>query len=81
MLSRLTSWIKRLRGQPEPAADEPEVPYAHLGESHSAHAGDNDPDDLHRGRRRIKETFTNHWDLDYLPRDEVERILEEKNKR
>jgi len=30
---------------------------------------------LHPGKRRIKEVFTSHWDLDYLPRDEVDRIL------
>lgn len=32
---------------------------------------------LHPGKRRIKEVFTSHWDLDYLPRDEVDRILRE----
>ena len=30
---------------------------------------------LHRGRRRIKESYTSHWDLDYLPRKEVDGIL------
>jgi len=30
---------------------------------------------LHVGRRRIKESYTSHWDLDYLPRKEVEEIL------
>lgn len=32
---------------------------------------------LHPGRRRLKENYTSHWDLDYLPRDEVQRLLEE----
>ncbi len=41
---------------------------------HPAHEGDT-PEDLHRGRHRIKETFTSHWDLDYLPRDELEKQL------
>ncbi len=38
---------------------------------HPAHEGET-PDDLHRGRHRIKETFTSHWDLDYMPREELE---------
>lgn len=32
---------------------------------------------LHPGRRRIKENYTSHWDLDYLPMAEVDKILEE----
>lgn len=32
---------------------------------------------LHPGRRRLKENYTSHWDLDYLPRQEVERLTEE----
>ncbi|MCK0154681.1 hypothetical protein MWU49_13255 [Alcanivorax sp. S6407] len=48
-------------------------------EYHPAHEGET-PDDLHRGRHRIKETFTNHWDLDYLPREEVEALLEKQKK-
>ena len=39
-----------------------------------AHEGDT-PEDLHRGRHRIKETFTSHWDLDYMPREELEDVL------
>ncbi len=30
---------------------------------------------LHTGRRRIKESYTSHWDLDYLPRDEADAVL------
>lgn len=30
---------------------------------------------LHSGRRRIKECYTSHWDLDYLPRNEADEIL------
>ena len=41
---------------------------------HPAHEGEA-PDDLHRGRHRLKETYTNHWDLDYLPREELEEEL------
>ena len=41
---------------------------------HPAHEGKT-PDDLHHGRHRLKETYTNHWDLDYLPREEMEEEL------
>lgn len=30
---------------------------------------------LHPGKRRLKENYTSHWDLDYLPRAEVDKIL------
>ena len=36
-----------------------------------------EPEQLHQGKRRLKESYTSHWDLDYLPRKEVERILAE----
>ena len=32
---------------------------------------------LHKGKRRLKENYTSHWDLDYLPRKEVDKILME----
>ena len=32
-------------------------------------------EELHKGKRRLKENYTSHWDLDYLPREEVEEIL------
>lgn len=31
---------------------------------------------LHPGRRRLKENYTSHWDLDYLPREEIDRLIE-----
>jgi hypothetical protein len=34
-----------------------------------------EPKALHAGRRRIKECHTSHWDLDYLPREEAEKIM------
>ena len=36
-----------------------------------------EPEQLHQGKRRLKESYTSHWDLDYLPSKEVERILAE----
>jgi hypothetical protein len=34
-----------------------------------------EPKALHAGRRRIKECHTSHWDLDYLSREEAEKIM------
>ena len=36
-----------------------------------------EPEQLHQGKRRLKENYTSHWDLDYLPRKEVDKILAE----
>ncbi len=59
--------------QPEPG------PHAHLGEHGAAHA-DDDPEDLHHGRRRLKESHTSHWDLDYMPREEMEELAKANRK-
>ena len=71
MLERL----KRLftpRRDPRPADLDPHLDY---GDESGAHPSDQRPEELHRGRRRLKETYTSHWDLDYLSREEMERIL------
>ena len=78
MWQRLIESVKGLFRRQEPPEQEPEPPYAHLGEHHGAHASDDDPEDLHRGRRRLKETYTSHWDLDYLPREEAEALLRQQ---
>ncbi len=31
---------------------------------------------LHPGRRRLKESYTSHWDLDYLPREVMDQLIE-----
>jgi predicted neutral ceramidase superfamily lipid hydrolase len=46
-----------------------------MGEHGAAHP-DDDPEDLHRGRRRLKESHTSHWDLDYMSREEMEKLAE-----
>jgi hypothetical protein len=43
--------------------------------STAAHPAPEEAEVLHPGKRRIKENYTSHWDLDYLPRAEVDRIL------
>lgn len=37
--------------------------------------------ELHRGKRRLKESYTSHWDLDYLPREEMEKIIAESKRK
>lgn len=74
----LTPWRQR-RGVPReaelPESEDDTAPGPALGEHHAAHGSDEDPEPLHRGRRRLKETYTSHWDLDYMPRDELEDVL------
>jgi|TARA_R100001143_G_scaffold15619_2_gene17873 hypothetical protein len=74
-------------GARKPDPDESEVrmhhpepgPHANLGEHGAAHP-DDDPEDLHRGRRRLKESHTSHWDLDYMPREDMEELAKANRK-
>jgi hypothetical protein len=59
---------ERLLGRPD-ATEEDEG---------AAHPGD-EPESLHPGRRRLKEEFTSHWDLDYMPREELEKLEPSNN--
>lgn len=52
----------------EPNQDEPPI-------STAAYVCREESEPLHIGKRRIKELFTNHWDLDYLPKSEADEIL------
>ena len=45
--------------------------------STAAFAVNKEAEQLHQGKRRLKESYTSHWDLDYLPRKEVDKILAE----
>ena len=49
--------------------------------STAAVPGAKEPEQLHQGKRRLKESYTSHWDLDYLPRTEVDEILAETQNR
>jgi len=40
-----------------------------------------EPEPLHQGKRRLKESYTSHWDLDYLPRKEVDKIVAKNQNR
>ena len=37
--------------------------------------------ELHPGRRRLKENYTSHWDLDYLPRKDMEELMAESERK
>ena len=83
-MNALLETLRRLFGgapKPDPEGGEvrmhhPEPgPHAHMGEHGVAHP-DDDPEDLHRGRRRLKESHTSHWDLDYMSREEMEKLAE-----
>ncbi|MDX1804285.1 MAG: hypothetical protein R3292_09390 [Alcanivorax sp.] len=76
-LKTLKRWLGRQYNGAEHEASEPSPP---VPDYHPAHGSDDEPQALHRGRRRLKENFTSHWDLDYLPREEVEELLKETGK-
>lgn len=72
----MNQWLTNLQNLLKPEdttddADEITLP------SSAAHPADEEAEMLHDGKRRIKESYTSHWDLDYLPRAEVDRILGE----
>ena len=68
-------WFKTLKDMLFPNRDShDETSDPERRDYHPAHEGDT-PEDLHRGRHRIKETFPSHWDLDYMPREELEDVL------
>ena len=46
--------------------------------STAAFSVNEEQEQLHQGKRRLKENYTSHWDLDYLPRKEVDEILSVK---
>jgi len=68
--------VRRLKKWLTPAGQTPERrdPHLDFGDDSGAHPHE-DPEELHKGRRRLKETYTSHWDLDYMPREEMERLL------
>lgn len=69
-------WLSALKEKlfPAPQPQHEEAPAHEPREYHPAHEGET-PEDLHRGRHRLKETYTSHWDLDYMPREELEEVL------
>ena len=71
LFAKILSTLKSNRSIENPI-DLPEKPI-----STAAFAVNEEPEQLHNGKRRLKENYTSHWDLDYLPRKEVDKILAE----
>jgi hypothetical protein len=71
LLAKMVSLLKSDR-YPENPIDLAEKPV-----STAAFAVNQELEQLHHGKRRLKESYTSHWDLDYLPRKEVDKILAE----
>ena len=46
----------------------------------AAHPGTDRAPEHHEGRSALKEMYTSHWDLDMLPREEVEKLMKESKK-
>jgi hypothetical protein len=71
LVAKIVSLLKSDR-YPENPINRTEKPV-----STGAFSVNKEPEQLHQGKRRLKESYTSHWDLDYLPIKEVERILAE----
>lgn len=70
-MNRLIENLRKLLSQAkldDPVFDEPSI-------STAAYVCGEESKPLHVGKRRIKELFTNHWDLDYLPKGAADEIL------
>ncbi len=69
----MNQWLTNLQHflNPEENVDDPDENMP----STAAHPAPEEAEMLHDGKRRLKENYTSHWDLDYLPRAEVDRIL------
>jgi hypothetical protein len=46
--------------------------------STAAFPGAEEPEQIHKGKRRLKENYTNHWDMDFLSRQDVEKLYREE---
>lgn len=44
----------------------------------AAYPGTEEPEQIHKGKRRLKENYTNHWDMDYLSRQDVDKLYQEE---
>ena len=71
LVAKMISFLKSDR-----YADNP-IDLAEKPINTAAFAVNKEPAQLHKGKRRLKENYTSHWDLDYLPRKEVDKIWAE----
>jgi hypothetical protein len=72
MFAKLVSMLKRA-GIAEASFDTPGKPI-----STAAFPGAEEPEQIHKGKRRLKENYTNHWDMDYMPRQNIDNFYEDK---
>ncbi|WP_290648101.1 hypothetical protein [Aquisalimonas sp.] len=72
LLKRLRDRFSRRRGHAD-LADE-----ARAG---AAYASDDEPQPVHSGKRNLKQWYTSHWDWDYMPREDFERLIREGEER
>jgi hypothetical protein len=68
----IINMLKRNRHE-EPLIDMSDKPI-----STAAFPGAEEPEQIHKGKRRLKENYTNHWDMDFLSRQDVEKLYREE---
>ncbi|GAB6140251.1 hypothetical protein JCM14076_09800 [Methylosoma difficile] len=70
----MQDWVKnvgQLLNNPSPHTETEDLPAS----ATAAVAGEQKSTTVHTGKRHVKEIFTNHWDLDYLPRSETDNLF------
>ena len=72
MLKKLRQWFSRL-GASDPSEDSPA--------SSGAHTEDKDAPHYHHDRRAIKDQFTNHWDMDFMSREELDELAKQQREK
>lgn len=72
MFTKIVSMLKRNRHI------EPSIDLSEKAISTAAFPGAEEPEQIHKGKRRLKENYTNHWDMDYLSRQDVDKLYQEK---
>lgn len=68
----IINMLKRNRHE-ESSINMPDKPI-----STAAFPGAEEPEQIHKGKRRLKENYTNHWDMDFLSRQDVEKLYREE---
>ena len=68
MFEKLVSKLKR-GGHVEALIDMPDKII-----STAAFPGVEEPERIHKDKRRIKENYTNYWDMDYLSSQDVDKL-------
>ena len=72
MFAKIVSMLSS-NGHAEPSIGMPDKAI-----STAAFPGTEEPEQIHKGKRRLKENYTNHWDMDYLSRQDVDFLYQEE---